>query len=330
MADGAAAAQRTRFQRWLAPAGVVLLSLGVANCSAGRQAVSGKHPSELKYGVASSPRVIAEGQPVPKGGGRDMVGKPYVVAGRTYTPHPGRGYDRVGSASWYGSAFHGRLTANGEIFDRESIAAAHPTLPLPSYVRVTNTENQRSMIVRVNDRGPYERSRIIDLSERAAHALGFHRRGTSRVRVQYVGRASLTGSDDRKLLASLTTNGAPANIGTPTQPIMIAQRDPPAVAQGERAMRDIAKAEPGRLASSQPGSQARPTPPTAEGGARVQLAARGEPLRHEAGNALRASAARAHAAGPTGTRSAKTAGLELRDEPASRLPPRRPDLRGAR
>lgn len=193
-----------------------LAGLAVANCAGPSAISSGRHPSELKYGVASSPRVIPEGQPIPKGGGRDMVGQPYQVAGRTYVPHEGRGYDREGWASWYGTAFHGRLTANGEIFDRESIAAAHPTLPLPSYVRVTNVVNGRSMIVRVNDRGPYERDRLIDLSERAADALGFQRRGTSRVRVQYVGRAGLDGSDDRKLLASLRTDGGPAKLdGSP-------------------------------------------------------------------------------------------------------------------
>lgn len=191
--------------------GASVLALALANCSTS----SGRHPSERKYGVASSPRVIAEGQPVPKGGGRDVTGKPYVVAGRTYMPHPGKGYDREGWASWYGSAFHGRLTANGEIFDRDSIAAAHPNLPLPSYVRVTNLQNSRSMVVRVNDRGPYERDRVIDLSERAADALGFHRKGTVRVRVQYVGRASLAGSDDAKLLASLRTDGTPATLGAP-------------------------------------------------------------------------------------------------------------------
>ena len=204
-------ARLTRVAGALAVSG---LALSLANCGPSRT-TSGRHASEIKYGVASSPRVIPEGQPIPKGGGRDMVGKPYVVAGRTYVPHPGKGYDREGWASWYGTAFHGRLTANGEIFDRDSVAAAHPTLPLPSYVRVTNLVNKRSMVVRVNDRGPYERDRVIDLSERAADALGFHRKGTSRVRVQYVGRASLAGSDDEKLLASLRTDGLPASLDPP-------------------------------------------------------------------------------------------------------------------
>lgn len=221
-------------------------ALVTANC-AGPAALSGRHPSEARYGVASSPRVIPEGQPVPKGGGRDMAGQPYVVAGRTYRPHPGNGYEREGWASWYGSAFHGRLTANGEIFDRESIAAAHPTLPLPSYVRVTNVVNHRSMIVRVNDRGPYEGNRVIDLSERAAEALDLRRKGVGRVRVQYVGRASLAGSDDAKLLASLRDDGTPAVLEPrERRPVMMARRDAddgtPRARPGSPRLRQLAEA----------------------------------------------------------------------------------------
>jgi rare lipoprotein A len=201
--------------------GIVLLALMTANCSS-PTAVGGRHGN--KYGVAPSPKVIPDGQPIPKGGGRDMIGKPYVVGDKTYVPRDGKGYVREGEASWYGTAFHGRLTANGEIFDKESIAAAHPTLPLPSYVRVTNTDNNRSMIVRVNDRGPYERGRLIDVSERAAQALDFHRRGTTHVRVTYVGKASLAGSDDRKLLATLRTDGTPAGFER-RGPVMLASLD---------------------------------------------------------------------------------------------------------
>jgi rare lipoprotein A len=128
-------------------------------------------------------------------------------------------------ASWYGSDFHGRMTANGEIFDRDSIAAAHTTMPLPSYARVTNLQNGHSMIVRVNDRGPFHGNRIIDVSERAASVLGFRRHGTARVRVDYVGRASTGGSDDRILLASLRTDGQPAAL-TNVAPTMIAEATP--------------------------------------------------------------------------------------------------------
>ncbi len=115
-------------------------------------------------------------------------------------------------ASWYGDAFHGRRTANGEIFDKNSISAAHPTLPLPSYVRVTNAGNGRSMIVRVNDRGPYHGGRVMDVSQRVADALGFRGQGTARVRVEYIGRASLAGSDDNKLMATLRLDGMPAQL----------------------------------------------------------------------------------------------------------------------
>ncbi|MBE7247647.1 MAG: septal ring lytic transglycosylase RlpA family protein, partial [Actinomycetospora chiangmaiensis] len=177
-----------------------------------------------KYGVKASPRLYNEGDVIPKGGGRRYTGKPYVVAGETYTPRENpQGYVREGLASWYGAAFHGRMTANGEVFDRHSIAAAHPTLPLPSYVRVTNLENHSSMIVRVNDRGPYHAGRVMDVSEETAEALGFHRRGTARVRVEYVGKASLAGSDDRKLLATLRTDGQPASGRSP---IMMADLGP--------------------------------------------------------------------------------------------------------
>ncbi len=175
-----------------------------------------------KYGVAASPRVVEPGQPVPKGGGRHSVGKPYTIAGRTYVPETDPEYSAEGIASWYGDDFHGRKTANGEIFDMHSIAAAHPTLPLPSYVRVTNLRNKRSLIVRVNDRGPYHGNRIIDLSVRAAKMLDFHRNGVARVRVDYVGRASLRGADDEKLAMTLR-NGTPAPSPSET---MVASAEP--------------------------------------------------------------------------------------------------------
>jgi rare lipoprotein A len=162
-----------------------------------------------QYGVSSSPRVIADGRPIPKGGGVYRVGKPYTVAGRVYTPEHDPHYSAEGIASWYGSDFHGRLTANGEVYDKEAISAAHPTMPLPSYARVTNLSNGRSIIVRVNDRGPYAKNRIIDLSSKAAELLRYRGNGVARVRVEYVGPAPIEGSDDRKLLATLR-DGQPA------------------------------------------------------------------------------------------------------------------------
>jgi rare lipoprotein A len=160
-------------------------------------------------GPKHSPRVVQAGEPVPKGGGVYRVGQPYTIRGRTYSPEENNDYSAEGIASWYGEDFHGRLTANGEVYDMASISAAHPTLPIPSYARVTNLRNNRSIIVRVNDRGPYHQGRLIDVSVRAARLLGFHDQGTTRVRMEYVGPASLAGSDDTRLEATLR-HGTPA------------------------------------------------------------------------------------------------------------------------
>src|SRR6516165_1736883 len=185
---------------------VVGACLALANCAS-----SGKFASRVdpRYGVSSSPRVVADGEPVPKGGGTYRVGKPYMVAGRMYVPEEDVNYREEGLASWYGDDFHGRLTANGEVFDMESLSAAHPTLPKPCYARVTNLANGKSLIVRVNDRGPYRGNRLIDVSHKAAELLEFKGNGVARVRVEYVARAPLEGSDDRVLIATLRT-GAPA------------------------------------------------------------------------------------------------------------------------
>jgi rare lipoprotein A (peptidoglycan hydrolase) len=131
---------------------------------------------------------------IPRGGGYYKLGKPYRISGRLYRPRENLDYIETGIASWYGAQFHRRMTANGEWFDMEYLSAAHATMPLPSYARVTNLENGKEMIVRVNDRGPFVRGRIIDLSKRSADLLGFARQGTARVRVQYIGPAPL---DDR-------------------------------------------------------------------------------------------------------------------------------------
>jgi rare lipoprotein A len=181
--------------------------LALAGCCLALAACSGGGRVDPKYGVSSSARVVEPGAPVPKGGGVYRVGKPYVIAGREYVPQEDVNYSAVGLASFYGSDFHGRSTANGEVFDMNSISAAHPTLPLPSYVRVTNLANRRSIVVRVNDRGPYVGGRIIDLSSQTAKLLGFHGHGLAKVKVDYVGRAPLEGSDDRKLAATLREDG---------------------------------------------------------------------------------------------------------------------------
>lgn len=214
--------------------GLGLAALGFGGCAQQpQQFAAAKHgkeyfPSSI-YGRASR-RVIADGQPVPHGGGQYLVGKPYTVAGQTYYPSE-RKITQIGFASWYGDAFHGRLTANGEIYDRDSFTAAHPTMPLPSYARVTNLTNHYSMIVRVNDRGPYASNRVMDVSRKVAEALDFKRFGTARVKVEYIGRASLAGSDDAKLYATLS-------------------RDTPAVWRGEQpSLFAEIEAAPARIAS---------------------------------------------------------------------------------
>src|SRR5215510_9540591 len=195
--------RRDEFRRWLRLGAVALGCMALANCSSGNLASK----VDPRYGVSASPRVVAEGERAPKGGGTYRIGKPYMVGGRMYVPEENKDYRAEGLASWYGRDFHGRLTANGEVFDMESISAAHPTLPMPSYVRVTNLQNRKSLIVRVNDRGPYHQNREIDLSMRAAQLLGFHTNGVGRVRVEYVGPAPLEGSDDRRLMATLREGG---------------------------------------------------------------------------------------------------------------------------
>jgi rare lipoprotein A len=208
------------------------VSLGLANCSTKPSGPAKSRSSEIgafsdpKYGKAS-PRVVGEDETAPKGGGRFQVGKPYTIAGKTYVPREKpTGYTASGNASWYGIAFHGRKTANGEIYDRNSVSAAHPTMPLPSYARVTNLRNNHSIVVRVNDRGPYHGGRVMDVSERTAHLLNFKHMGTTRVKIDYLGSAALAGSDDARLVASLRTNGPAPNPGITASPVMVASAQP--------------------------------------------------------------------------------------------------------
>lgn len=221
-------------QVWRATRGVaaVVACLSLANCAS-----SGKFAGQIdpKYGVSSSPRVVAWGEPVPKGGGTYRVGKPYVVAGRMYVPEEDVNYREEGLASWYGDDFHGRLTANGEVFDMGGLTAAHPTLPMPCYARVTNLSNGKSLVVRVNDRGPYHGNRLIDLSNKAAELLEFKGNGVARVRVEYVGRAPIEGSDDRQLMATLRT-GVPAPAPSMVR-VASARPFVPEIASGGRPIR---------------------------------------------------------------------------------------------
>lgn len=123
------------------------------------------------------------------------VGEPYQVKGVWYYPNEDYNYDETGLASWYGPGFHGERTANGEIFDANELTAAHPTLPMPSLARVTNLESGRSIVVRINDRGPFAGGRLLDVSRRAAQMLGFEKSGTAKVRVQVL-------ADESKAIAA--------------------------------------------------------------------------------------------------------------------------------
>jgi peptidoglycan lytic transglycosylase len=132
---------------------------------------------------------------VPPNAGIYKIGNPYEIDGTWYYPHEQPTYDETGIASWYGPNFNGERTANGERFDENALTAAHRTLPMPVNVRVTDLENGKSIVVRVNDRGPYAKGRIIDVSKRAAELLGFYKKGTAKVRVTYVSRADLANGE---------------------------------------------------------------------------------------------------------------------------------------
>ncbi|TPP11141.1 septal ring lytic transglycosylase RlpA family protein [Rhizobium glycinendophyticum] len=216
--------------KWL---GVALMCAFTASCSTTKETAekpkrSKEYFAESVYGVKASPRLVASG-PVPKGGGRYMVGKPYVVKGETFVPKENPRYDEIGIASWYGDAFHGRLTANGELYDKEYLSAAHPTLPLPSYARVTNLTNGSSVIVRINDRGPFHRGRLIDLSNKTADMLDMAHSGTGKVRVQYVGPARMDGHDMPYLMASYVKKGERGPVIDPqgqiASGVMVASND---------------------------------------------------------------------------------------------------------
>lgn len=118
--------------------------------------------------------------------GHFKIGQPYTAFGVSYVPQDYESFEEIGTASWYGSDFHGKKTANGEIYNMGDLTAAHPTLPLPSLIKVTNLQNGKSQTLRVNDRGPFAKNRVIDVSERAAELLGFKNKGTTEVKVEFL------------------------------------------------------------------------------------------------------------------------------------------------
>lgn len=186
----------------------IAIGLIAAGCSSSKK----KDP----FAGIGSPYYSKAG-PLPKGGGRYHVGKPYEVAGVRFAPKEQPGYDKVGVASWYGPQFHRRMTSNGEWFDMNELTAAHATLPLPSYAKVTNLENGHNVVVRINDRGPFVGTRIIDMSRRSAEVLGFKPQGMAKVRVQYIGPAPL--NDQGQHLAAMNRE---LRKGTPFRSMMAA------------------------------------------------------------------------------------------------------------
>lgn len=258
----------TRFGMGLRLLAIPLVCAGLAACatttSAPKKKVRSKEFfSETEYGVKASPRVVEEGQFVPKGGGRYQLGKAYQVRGKWYLPKEEPGYNKTGLASWYGSAFHGRRTANGEVYDKYHLSAAHPTFPLPSYARVTNMENGTSVVVRVNDRGPFHEGRVIDVSSKTADLLDMKRTGTAKVRVQYVGKAPLEGNDMPYLMASYVTKGSRVPAVDPggqiATGVMVASADSgalPGVGAEDNVLKVPAESTMTALAKTQPTTDA--------------------------------------------------------------------------
>jgi rare lipoprotein A len=193
------------------------------------------------------------GQSASKSEGYFKVGTAYTIAGKTYVPRETYSFSETGIASWYGPNFHGKPTANGETFDMNELTAAHRTLQLPSLVRVTNLENGRSLIVRVNDRGPFKRGRIIDLSKRAAELLDFKGKGTAKVKLQVlseeskaVAQAAKRGEDTSGVEIAMNENrlartqGRPILASTSTSTAPPQSLEPVAVQQESLKPADLA------------------------------------------------------------------------------------------
>ena len=194
--------KRWRAAGWLASAAVLLLATACAEV-------------ELVSHAAKQVRPATQ----TRAAGHYKVGNPYQIDGIWYYPAVDYDYRETGIASWYGPKFHGKPTANGEVFNQYDVSAAHRTLPLPSMVRVTNLENGRSISVRVNDRGPFKNGRIIDLSTRAAQLLGFHQQGTAKVQVEIL-------APESRQLASAIQSRAPENKAPKAAPIEAVHKAP--------------------------------------------------------------------------------------------------------
>lgn len=207
------------------------IAAGLSACGGAAGSVGPIRPLEGGRSVSGAHAEAADPAPFVRG-----TLRPYVIRGRTYTPVIDEGYDRTGIASWYGDAFHGRPTATGEIYDMNGMSAAHTTLPLPSLAEVTNIETGQTVVVRVNDRGPFVGDRIIDLSRGAADALGVRNQGLAQVRVRYLGPAPRGGGTGQSFIQARTeapVEASPSDFG---------DTDPWFIQAGTFANRDNAEA----------------------------------------------------------------------------------------
>ena len=231
---------RNRF----ATVGLVAALLTLGACAEVQLAIYGVKRAQDAVEPKSSAETASIGTPKPRAQPTYKVGKPYQIKGVWYYPREDADYDATGIASWYGSDFHGKLTANGEIYDMNTLTAAHKTLPMPSSVRVTNLENGRSIVLRVNDRGPFVHGRIIDVSRRASQLLGFHKQGTAKVRVailqaggkRFIADKPTTTEAEKKLVAAVPRDGVtsqalPPPSGVASAPAPVATSVAPEVAQ---------------------------------------------------------------------------------------------------
>lgn len=193
--------------------GVLLLTLGVLVAGCAERSVDTSSESRA---TTQAPQTNTVGP-----GGYRKVGTPYQIAGIWYHPKEDPAYDEIGMASWYGPNFHGRTTANGETYDQYAMTAAHPTLPMPSLVEVTNLANGRTIVLRINDRGPFAKGRIIDVSKAAAEELGFKKQGVTRVRVRVV-EEDAGPRPEAAPVEAVAKNALPAQGGTSaTQQAMV-------------------------------------------------------------------------------------------------------------
>ena len=231
----AAIPTQTMFHRFAPVLGFAALALALAGCSGNPQT-----------------------GPAPNSQGYYKIGNPYQIDGAWYYPAIDWNYDETGIASWYGEPFHGKYTANGELYDMNAVTGAHRTLPMPSIVQVTNLDNGRTIQLRINDRGPYARGRILDMSRRAAQLLGFENIGTAKVRVRILVQESMqaqslaqgnggTEMAAAPLVALPVTKVSAENLAPPPQ-YSIAAANPP-LADGARPAQPLSLAPPANAAT---------------------------------------------------------------------------------